>query len=245
MQCPVHEENDYHVTSAQMRAVYASIIGTGSYIADFGEFLEPELAVNNTLKIKSGALIHHGDIVIVPPGTYDAVTYLNGTQAMKRIDLVVYRYTKLTDGTESGEWVVIQGTPTESEPEVPAHINMNMQNGDLADDCPIFELHFDGINVTEVRKLLGVEKSMSNKQDKVEEEIVAEARNITTTSNWYVVEAKKGYHLVEAYTFRDDTNYFVKGINRRTNYNYTVIFDGIAENTSVTLYLVWMKIKEG
>lgn len=245
MQHPLHEKKEPHVSSAQMRSVFASIIGTGSYVANIYELLEPELAVNNVLKIKSGVLVHHGDIVVVPPGTYDTVTYLNGTQAMKRIDLVVYRYTKLTDGTEAGEWVVIQGTPTESEPEVPAHINMNMQNGDLADDCPVFELHFDGINVTEVRKLLSVEKPMSNKQDKVEEEIVAEVRNITTTSNWYVVEAKKGYHLVEAYTFRDDTNYFVKGINRRTNYNYTVIFEGMMENTSVTLYLVWMKIKEG
>ena len=150
-----------HVTSQQFRGIVAAMAGTESYIADMDEHLEPELAVNNTIKIRSGTLIHHGGVMVVKSGTYDEVTYQNGTQAMKRIDLVVARYTQDTaTGTENAEWVVIQGQPAESNPVAPDYIHGNMQDGDLADDCPIFELHFDGINVTEVRKLINIMQSV-------------------------------------------------------------------------------------
>lgn len=157
MENPIHRQGKSHFTSKQHRAIIAAIAGAGSFIANQDELLEPELAANNVLKIRSGMLIHHGDVCIVPPGTYDQVTYQNGTQGMKRVDLVVARYTQNAETSiETGEWVVIQGTPHASSPEVPAHTVGNMQNGDLVDDCPVFELHFDGINVTEVKKLLEI-----------------------------------------------------------------------------------------
>lgn len=146
-----------HLTSQQFRSIIESIAGTESYIGNVGELLECELAANNTLKIRSGILIHHGGVMQINQAIYDEVTYQNGTQAMKRIDLVVARYIKEANtGIESSEWVVIQGTPDASSPVVPAYTEGNMQNGDLVDDCPVFELHFDGINVTEVKKLVPV-----------------------------------------------------------------------------------------
>jgi len=160
-----------HVTSQQFRGIVAAMAGTESYIADMDEHLEPELAVNNTIKIRSGTLIHHGGVMVVKSGTYDEVTYQNGTQAMKRIDLVVARYTQDTaTGTENAEWVVIQGQPAESNPVAPDYIHGNMQDGDLADDCPIFELHFDGINVTEVRKLINIMQSVDELNRKLDQE---------------------------------------------------------------------------
>ena len=157
MENPTLRQGKAHYTSKQHRAIIAAITGSGSFIVNQDELLEPELAANNVLKIRSGILIHHGDVSIVPTGTYDQVTYSNGTQGMLRIDLVVRRYTKNSEtNIESAEWVVIQGTPAESDPEVPAYTKGNMQNGDLVDDCPMFELHFDGLNVTEVKKLQSV-----------------------------------------------------------------------------------------
>ena len=166
------KQGENHVTSTQFRAILAAVLGSGSYIADQDDQLEPELAANNILNIHSGVLIHHGSVRRVPPGTYDQVAYLNGTQAMKRIDLVVVRYTKSGD-IETSEWVVIQGTPAESDPEVPAHTEGNMQNGDLVDDCPVFELHFDGINVTEVKTLLDVISNVEAVSGKVANEFTA------------------------------------------------------------------------
>lgn len=166
------KQGENHVTSTQFRAILAAVLGSGSYIADQDDQLEPELAANNILNIHSGVLIHHGSVRRVPPGTYDQVAYLNGTQAMKRIDLVVVRYTK-RGNIETSEWVVIRGTPAESDPEVPAHTEGNMQDGDLVDDCPVFELHFDGINVTEVKTLLDVISNVEAVSGKVANEFTA------------------------------------------------------------------------
>lgn len=48
-----------------------------------------------------------------------------------------------------------------------------MQNGDLVDDCPVFELHFDGINVTEVKTLLDVISNVEAVSGKVANEFTA------------------------------------------------------------------------
>lgn len=76
---------------------------------------------------------------------------------MKRIDLIVNRYTRSDEtGIEKNEWVVLTGTPDQSSPKVPGHIVGNLQNGDLTDDCPVFKVHLEGIQVTKVEKLLPV-----------------------------------------------------------------------------------------
>ena len=146
-----------HVTSQQFRQILEGTIGQESYIITSGENLEPELAANNLLKIRSGMMSHHGNVSSVKIGTYDEVELTNGSQGMKRIDLVVNRYTRNAEtNIEKNEWVVIVGTPAASNPVAPAYTVGNLQKGDLVDDCPVFELHYDGINVTEVKKMLSV-----------------------------------------------------------------------------------------
>ena len=150
-----------HVTSQQFRQLVEGTVGQDSYILTSGENLEPELQTNNLLKIRSGMMSHHGNLSVVEIGTYDEVTIQNGTQGMQRIDLVVNRYTKDEEtGIESSDWVVIQGTPAAESPAVPEYTEGNLQNGDLVDDCPVFEVHLNGINVTEVKKLLSVIKNI-------------------------------------------------------------------------------------
>lgn len=151
-----------HVTSQQFRQILEGTIGQGSCILTSGENLEPELTSNNLLKIRSGIMAHHGNVSAVKIGTYDEVTITNGTQGMKRKDLVVNRYTRNKEtGIETGEWLYIMGTPTSGTPTVPGYTKGNLQEGDLVDDCPVFEITLDGINVTEVKKLLEVLPSMA------------------------------------------------------------------------------------
>lgn len=150
-----------HVTSQQFRQIFEGIIGDESCILPCGENLTPELQTNNSLKIRSGLMYHHGNLSTVELGTYDEVTIQNGTQGMKRIDLVVNRYRKGSSGIEKNEWIVIQGTPHASSPTVPDYTEGNLQDGDLVDDCPYLEVHLDGINVTEVKQLLSVANAMS------------------------------------------------------------------------------------
>lgn len=151
-----------HITSQQFRQFVEGTVGQESYILESGENLEPELSSNNLLKIRSGMMCHHGNISCVELGTYDEVTIQNGNQGMKRIDLIVNRYSKNDEtGLESNDWALIQGTPDAETPVAPAYTEGNIQEGDLVDDCPVFEVHLDGIDVTEVKKLLSVTPDMS------------------------------------------------------------------------------------
>ena len=157
-----------HVTSQQFRQLIEGTVGQESCILTSGENLEPELASNNSLKIRSGMLAHHGNISSVKIGTYDAVNLDNGSQGMKRIDLVVCRYTRNAETeVESCNWVVIMGTPVSSNPVAPTYTVGNLQEGDLVDDCPVFEVHYDGINVTEVKKILPVAPNLTELNSKI------------------------------------------------------------------------------
>ena len=208
-----------HVTSQQFRQMIEGTIGQESCIITSGENLEPELAANNLLKIRSGMMSHHGNVSSVNIGTYDEVELTNGSQGMKRIDLVVNRYTRNAEtNIEKNEWVVIMGTPVASNPVAPTYTVGNLQKGDLVDDCPVFELHYDGINVTEVKKLLSVLPNVaelnSNKignKDNLINSLIANAKNVSdcltqTTENgvytWYSAKNQPstgGYMLVFKY----------------------------------------------
>lgn len=182
-----------HVTSQQFRQMLEGIIGQGSYIITSGENLKPELSSNNLLKIRSGMMAHHGCISCVDIGTYDEVTLTNGSQGMKRIDLIVNRYTRNAETeVENCSWKVIQGTPVASNPAVPAYTSGNLQDGDLVDDCPAFEVHYDGINVTEVKSLLSVVDGLS--------ELSSNLKTATADSGWkYMTNAN---NLSEKLKFR-------------------------------------------
>ena len=182
-----------HVTSQQFRQMLEGIIGQGSYIMTSGENLKPELSSNNLLKIRSGMMAHHGCISCVDIGTYDEVTLTNGSQGMKRIDLIVNRYTRNAETeVENCSWEVIQGTPVASNPAVPAYTSGNLQNGDLVDECPAFEVHYDGINVTEVKSLLSVADGLS--------ELSSNLKTATADSGWkYMTNAN---NLSEKLKFR-------------------------------------------
>ena len=182
-----------HVTSQQFRQMLEGIIGQGSYIITSGENLKPELSSNNLLKIRSGMMAHHGCISCVDIGTYDEVTLTNGSQGMKRIDLIVNRYTRNAETeVENCSWKVIHGTPVASNPAVPAYTSGNLQNGDLVDECPAFEVHYDGINVTEVKSLLSVTDGLSG--------LSSNLKTATADSGWkYMTNAN---NLSEKLKFR-------------------------------------------
>lgn len=157
-----------HVTSHEFRQIIEGTIGQESYILKSGDNLEPELVSNNLLKIKSGMMSHHGNVSSVE--NYDEIELTNGTQGMKRIDLIVNRYTR-NDETkiENNSWICIVGTPDASSPTVPYYTAGNLQEGDLIDDCPVLQISYDGINVTGVKKLLSVAKNSSEMESEITE----------------------------------------------------------------------------
>lgn len=209
-----------HVTSQQFRQMLEGIIGQGSYIITSGENLKPELSSNNLLKIRSGMMAHHGCISCVDIGTYDEVTLTNGSQGMKRIDLIVNRYTRNAETeVENCSWKVIQGKPVASNPAVPAYTSGNLQNGDLVDECPAFEVHYDGINVTEVKSLLSVTDGLSGLSSKLAETTAG----LSKANNSLGVIGTQYFGKTASYSYRNANNW-VNNVAKVTLPKGTYIF---------------------
>lgn len=143
-----------HIFSEQDRDVNIGIVGEGSYVLQTGMQLEAEVSSNNEIKIRDGVLMHQGCTASIKKNTYDSLTIINGSQGMKRIDLIVARYERNQDnGAESIGLKVIQGTPAESNPAVPSHITGDIQSGDAVADMPMYKIIIDGLNIVEVQKV--------------------------------------------------------------------------------------------
>jgi hypothetical protein len=146
-----------HVTSEQDRDVNIGVVGEGSYVLQTGMQLAAEVSSNNEIKIRDGVLMHQGCTASIKKNTYDSLIIINGSQGMKRIDLIVARYEKNQDnGIESLDLKVIQGTPAESTPTVPEYTEGDIQAGDYVADMPMYQVIIDGLNITEVKKVFEV-----------------------------------------------------------------------------------------
>ena len=231
-----------HVTSQQFRQLIEGTVGQESYILTSGENLEPELQTNNLLKIRSGMMSHHGNLSVVDLGTYDEVTIQNGTQGMQRIDLVVNRYTQDEEtGIEKNEWIVIQGTPAASNPQVPAYTEGNLQEGDLVDDCPVFEVHLNGINVTEVGKLLDIVPNITELNGNLTDAILIRTytkENVIISANSYETVGVNA-PVISGYTrtiwWADCTNSSTGGVNMSATNVYRVSVSTGEDNVNVAV----------
>ena len=228
-----------HVTSQQFRQILEGTIGQKSYIITSGENLEPELAANNLLKIRSGMMSHHGNVSSVKIGTYDEVELTNGSQGMKRIDLVVNRYTRNAEtNIEKNEWVVIMGTPVASNPVAPTYTVGNMQKGDLVDDCPVFELHYDGINVTEVKKMLSVLPNVAELNSKIPR-IKTGSEILRGTGTRYIkLFAIEELEEMFGVTGTSSPNYVIYACNADDS-ALSQIDNGVVYTVSAKAWLIW------
>ena len=143
-----------HVRSEQDRDINIGTFGEESYVLQTGMKMAAEVSSNNEIKIRDGVIMHQGCAASIKKNTYDTVTIVNGSQGMKRIDLIVARYQRnQDDGKEFMRFVAIQGTPAESNPAVPSHITGDIQSGDAVADMPMYKIIIDGLNIVEVQKV--------------------------------------------------------------------------------------------
>ena len=146
-----------HVTAEQDRDVNEGIFDTGSFVLKTGSQLAAELVSNNEIKIRDGVLVIQGCTAAIKKNTYDPATIANGSQGMKRIDLIVARYNKNEETKiEEVTLKVIQGTPNASTAAVPTYKTGDIQSGDLVADMPLYKVTLDGLNVTSVDKMFTV-----------------------------------------------------------------------------------------
>ena len=159
-----------HVTSEQDRDINIGICGRESYVLQTGTRMEAEVSSNNEIKIRDGVIIHQGCAASIKKNTYDPITIMNGSQGMKRIDLIVARYERNNDtGIESMNLIALQGTPEETNPAVPEYVSGDIQAGDAVADMPMYQVIIDGLNITEVKKVCKEVGNLAQMKNEIDE----------------------------------------------------------------------------
>ena len=182
-----------HVTAEQDRDINIGIFGNESYVLQTGSQLTAEVSSNNEIKVRDGVIMHQGCAASIKKNTYDSLTITNGSQGMKRVDLIVARYSRdPSTNEESLTLKVIQGTPSENSPTVPGYTTGDIQSGDLVADMPLYQVILNGLNITEVKKLFSVQGSIA--------ELSSNLKTATADSGWkYMTNAN---NLSEKLKFR-------------------------------------------
>ena len=201
-----------HVTSEQDRDINIGICGRESYVLQTGTRMEAEVSSNNEIKIRDGVIIHQGCAASIKKNTYDPITIMNGSQGMKRIDLIVARYERNNDtGIESMNLIALQGTPEETNPAVPEYVSGDIQAGDAVADMPMYQVIIDGLNITEVKKVckeVGNLAQMKNEIDELNRKRCYSSDEIDTGKTW--INGEKVYRKCFVLT---STGTFAHGIS--------------------------------
>ena len=151
-----------HVTAEQDRDINIGIFGNESYVLQTGSQLTAEVSSNNEIKVRDGVIMHQGCAASIKKNTYDSLAITNGSQGMKRVDLIVARYSRdPSTNVESLALKVIQGTPSENSPTVPGYTTGDIQSGDLVADMPLYQVILNGLNITEIKKLFSLQGSIA------------------------------------------------------------------------------------
>ena len=114
--------------------------------------------------------MHQGCAASIKKNTYDSLTIVNGSQGMKRIDLVVARYSRnQSTKVESLTLKVIQGTPVTGTPSAPGYTTGDIQAGDLVADMPLYQVVINGLNITAVKQVFNTVDTVAELNGKLEE----------------------------------------------------------------------------
>ena len=179
-----------HVTAEQDRDINIGIFGAESYVLRTGSQLKAEVSSNNEIKIRDGVIMHQGCAASIKKNTYDSLTIVNGSQGMKRIDLVVARYSRnQSTKVESLTLKVIQGTPVTGTPSAPGYTTGDIQAGDLIADMPLYQVTINGLNITEVKQVFNMVDTFAELNGKLEKKVDA------TTLGFEISETFTGQYL--------------------------------------------------
>ena len=160
-----------HVSSSDDGSIYAGIVGADCYVTNIGERLSCTMQGANTALVGTGVGFMFGRAfrITIP----EEVTIQSGTQSQRRNDIICAHFATSSDGHESGELVVLKGTPTSGaeaeDPEIPSG---DILEGSTEAYMPLWRIPLDGINVGEPEAMFNVMLSMAELRDSVSQMLV-------------------------------------------------------------------------
>ena len=140
-----------HITAQEDRDINLGLVGkstTDVYVFDVGQKLSADIVSANEVRVRDGVIVMQGCAASIDYGTYDSLTISNGSQGMKRIDVIAAQYEKDGDtNVESLTLVVIEGTPDVSDPQVPSLTSGSIQDGDSLVQMQLYYVNIDGVSI--------------------------------------------------------------------------------------------------
>ena len=157
-----------HITASDAGSFNLAMMGDGQFVLDRGNKFSASIISNTKVRIMDGDILMQGRHLRQVENTYTEVTFDNGTQGLKRNDLVVVHYEKdSTTGIESASFKVIKGTSVDSDPVDPSYIEGDITEltGDLVNEMPLYRVSFDGLTIQTPVKLFETLDTWKNLQD--------------------------------------------------------------------------------
>lgn len=126
---------------------------TDRVVFDTFRALEAVAITANEVRVYGGYGMNQGRIFKIDEAEYDSVTIENGSQGVKRADLIVARYTMNSQsGFEDISLAVIKGQSGQVYTD-PSYTTGNMNEGATEDDFPLYRVKINGIVIEAVEPL--------------------------------------------------------------------------------------------
>ena len=122
-------------------------------VFDVFRALEAVAVTANEVRVYSGYGMNQGRLFKIDDSDYDSVTIENGTQGVKRADLIVARYTMDSQtGFEDISLAVIKGQSGQAYTD-PSFTEGNINEGASLDEFPLYRVKVNGIVIEAVEPL--------------------------------------------------------------------------------------------
>ena len=181
-------------------------ISNNDRVLNVGNRFAHQIISNNLVRIKDGELLMQGRHVRQVPNTYTDLTINNGTQGLKRNDIIIARYTKNSStGIENVELAVVEGTPG-ATPTDPDLTTGNIFKGCEVHEIALYRVSLDGLNIDSVTELFTELNSLENHLQAIENGGTGATTATAALSNLHGVERTTAAITYYVSTTGSDTN---------------------------------------